>query len=85
MDLPGTVEEQLAWLRDVGFAAAECVYRELQTVILIGIRDQLGVPSGRLSVNAPRSWNRARPENAGLECAGLGRWLGKGGAWPATT
>jgi hypothetical protein len=28
----------------VGFAAAECVYREFQTVILVGIRDQLDVP-----------------------------------------
>ena len=44
MDLPSSVEEQLAWLREVGFAAAECVYREFQTVILVGIRDQLNVP-----------------------------------------
>jgi len=43
MDLPSTVEEQLAWLREVGFAAAECVYREFQTVIVVGIRDQLAL------------------------------------------
>jgi tRNA (cmo5U34)-methyltransferase len=40
MELPASVEDQLAWLREAGFAAAECVYREFQTVIVVGLRDQ---------------------------------------------
>ncbi len=44
MELPSSAEEQLAWLREVGFAAAECVYREFQTVIVVGIRDHLHLP-----------------------------------------
>ena len=44
MELPATVEDQLAWLRAVGFAAAECVYREFQTVIVVGVRDEIPVP-----------------------------------------
>jgi len=44
MDLPSSAEEQLVWLHEVGFAAAECVYREFQTVIVVGIRDQIHVP-----------------------------------------
>jgi tRNA (cmo5U34)-methyltransferase len=41
MELPASVEEQLAWLRDAGFAAADCVYREFQTVIVVAIRDRI--------------------------------------------
>ena len=33
-------------LRDAGFAGAECVYREFQTVIVVGIRDQVRGPEG---------------------------------------
>jgi tRNA (cmo5U34)-methyltransferase len=39
MELPASVEDQLAWLREAGFTEAECVYREFQTVIVVGIRD----------------------------------------------
>ena len=46
MELPGSVEDQLVWLREAGFAAAECVYREFQTVIVVGIRDQICWPEG---------------------------------------
>jgi hypothetical protein len=41
MELPASVEDQLVWLREAGFAAAECVYREFQTVIVVGIRDEV--------------------------------------------
>ena len=44
MELPASLEDQLAWLRDAGFAAAECVYREFQTVIVVGVRDEIRVP-----------------------------------------
>lgn len=46
MELPSSVEQELAWLREVGFAAAECVYREFQTAILVSIRDQIYWPQG---------------------------------------
>jgi tRNA (cmo5U34)-methyltransferase len=41
MELPASVEDQLGWLREAGFAAAECVYREFQTVVVVGIKDQI--------------------------------------------
>jgi tRNA (cmo5U34)-methyltransferase len=44
MELPASLEDQLAWLREAGFAAAECVYREFQTVIVVGLREQIRVP-----------------------------------------
>jgi tRNA (cmo5U34)-methyltransferase len=44
MELPASVENQLAWLREAGFAAAECVYREFQTVIVVGFRDETRLP-----------------------------------------
>jgi hypothetical protein len=46
MQLPGSIEDQLTWLREAGFSAGECVYREFQTVIIVGIRDQLSLPEG---------------------------------------
>ena len=48
MELPASAEDQLAWLRKAGFAAAECVYREFQTVIVIGIRDEIRLPEAAL-------------------------------------
>jgi tRNA (cmo5U34)-methyltransferase len=48
MELPASAEDQLAWLRAAGFAAAECVYREFQTVIVVGIRDEIRLPDGAL-------------------------------------
>jgi tRNA (cmo5U34)-methyltransferase len=44
MELPATLDDQLAWLRESGFAAAECVYREFQTVIVVAARDEVPVP-----------------------------------------
>jgi tRNA (cmo5U34)-methyltransferase len=44
MQLPATLDDQLAWLREAGFAAAECVYREFQTVIVVAARDRIHVP-----------------------------------------
>jgi tRNA (cmo5U34)-methyltransferase len=48
MELPASLEDQLAWLREAGFAAAECVYREFQTTIVVGIRDEIRVPESGL-------------------------------------
>jgi tRNA (cmo5U34)-methyltransferase len=45
MALPSSVEEQLGWLREAGFAAAECVYREFQTAILVGVHDHIHWPN----------------------------------------
>jgi tRNA (cmo5U34)-methyltransferase len=44
MELPASLDDQLTWLRDSGFAAAECVYREFQTVIVVAARDGVNVP-----------------------------------------
>jgi len=49
MELPASTEDQLMWLREAGFAAAECVYREFQTVIVVGIRDGICWPEGALA------------------------------------
>ena len=45
MELTGSMEEQLAWLREAGFSAAECVVREFQTAILVSLRDQVCWPT----------------------------------------
>jgi tRNA (cmo5U34)-methyltransferase len=50
MELPASVADQLTWLREAGFAAGECVYREFQTVIIVGIGDQIILPEGALSL-----------------------------------
>ena len=49
MELPASVEDQLTWLREAGFAAAECVYREFQTVIVVAARDELRVPEAAVA------------------------------------
>jgi tRNA (cmo5U34)-methyltransferase len=41
---PGTVEEQLGWLREAGFACAECFWKEWQVAILAGFRDPIQIP-----------------------------------------
>lgn len=41
---PGTVEEQLGWLREAGFAVAECFWREFGAALLVGVRDHLHIP-----------------------------------------
>lgn len=43
--LPGTVEEQLGWLREGGFATAECLWREFQIALLVGVRDHVHLPA----------------------------------------
>jgi tRNA (cmo5U34)-methyltransferase len=44
MQLPATLDDQLTWLREAGFTVVECVYREFQAVIVVGVRDELRVP-----------------------------------------
>ena len=46
MELPASLDEQLAGLRAAGFAEVECVYREFQTVIVVATRNELRVPQG---------------------------------------
>ena len=44
-DLPGTIEEQADWLREVGFAPAECVWREYGAALLVGVKGRLTLPA----------------------------------------
>ena len=37
VDLPATVEDQLAWLRDAGFADADCVWKDHGFAVLVGL------------------------------------------------
>jgi tRNA (cmo5U34)-methyltransferase len=41
---PGTVEEQLGWLREAGFTAADCPWKEWQVALMVGIRGQVSAP-----------------------------------------
>src|SRR5579871_495713 len=41
---PGTVEEHLGWLREAGFACAECFWKEFRVALMGGIRDHLHLP-----------------------------------------
>jgi tRNA (cmo5U34)-methyltransferase len=41
---PGTVEEQLGWLREAGFAMAECAWREFGVALLVGVHVHLHLP-----------------------------------------
>jgi len=38
---PGTLEEQLIWLREAGFAIAECPWREFSVAAMMGVHDHL--------------------------------------------
>ena len=42
--LPGTVEEQLGWLREGGFAVADCLWKEFQIALMVGVRDHVHLP-----------------------------------------
>lgn len=39
LDRPASVEAQLGWLRDAGFAAADCVFKHWRFAVLVGWRD----------------------------------------------
>jgi hypothetical protein len=41
----GTVEEQLGWLREAGFRATECPWREWQVALLIGMKGETSAPA----------------------------------------
>jgi tRNA (cmo5U34)-methyltransferase len=41
---PGTVEEQLGWLREAGFAGADCFWKEFQVALMAGMRERVRVP-----------------------------------------
>lgn len=44
--VPGTVEEQLGWLREAGFACADCFWKDFNTALMGGLRDHLHLPEG---------------------------------------
>ena len=50
--LPGTVEEHLGWLREGGFAIAECLWREFQLALMVGVRDHIHLPTEEPSQGA---------------------------------
>lgn len=44
-EAPGTLAEQLEWLREAGFPCADVLWKELQTAVLCGVRDHLHLPA----------------------------------------
>jgi tRNA (cmo5U34)-methyltransferase len=42
---PGTVEEQLGWMREAGFRGADCPWREWQAALLIGLKGEVAPPA----------------------------------------
>jgi len=42
--VPGTVTEQLGWLGEAGFPMADCLWKEFQVALIIGVRDHLHMP-----------------------------------------
>lgn len=43
----GTVEEQLVWLREAGFAPVDCLWKEFQVALFGGAKGALRVPDAR--------------------------------------
>jgi tRNA (cmo5U34)-methyltransferase len=41
---PGTLEEQVGWLREAGYTAADCFWKEFQVALFGGLRDHLHLP-----------------------------------------
>jgi tRNA (cmo5U34)-methyltransferase len=41
---PGTVEEQLGWLREAGFAGADCPWKEFSVALMLGVRGGFHIP-----------------------------------------
>lgn len=44
---PGTIEEQLIWLREAGFAPVDCFWKEFQAALFGGFKGPFSVPEGR--------------------------------------
>jgi tRNA (cmo5U34)-methyltransferase len=42
--MPGTLQEQLGWLNEAGFAAADVLWKDLNIALMCGIRDHLHLP-----------------------------------------
>ena len=66
-DLPDTVEEQVAWLREAGFGAAGCFYRYVERAIFGGLKGP-DAPAPPLPIPpwSPNSTPRWRPGGAAL-------------------
>jgi tRNA (cmo5U34)-methyltransferase len=45
--MPGTVDEQVGWLREAGFAPADCFYREFRVALFGGCKGTVRVPAAR--------------------------------------
>ncbi|MPZ50121.1 MAG: methyltransferase domain-containing protein [Dehalococcoidia bacterium] len=45
-DMPGTLIEQLGWLSEAGFSTVDVVWKNMNTVLLCGLRDHLHMPEG---------------------------------------
>jgi hypothetical protein len=46
--------EQLTWLNEAGFATYDCVWKDNNTVLLCGIKDELQMPESFLQERASR-------------------------------
>jgi hypothetical protein len=46
-DFAGTVEEQLAWLREAGFGPVDCFWKEFRLAIFGGFKGQVRVTDTR--------------------------------------
>lgn len=47
LDRPASVEDQVAWLREAGFAEADCVYKHWRFAVYAGWRDAPSMGAGR--------------------------------------
>jgi tRNA (cmo5U34)-methyltransferase len=45
--MPGTADEQVGWLREAGFAPADCFYREFRMALFGGCKGTLRLPAAR--------------------------------------
>jgi tRNA (cmo5U34)-methyltransferase len=43
----GSLEEQLIWLRDAGFAPVDCLWKEFHTALLAGFKGDVHIPQSR--------------------------------------
>jgi hypothetical protein len=45
-DMPGTLQEQLGWLSEAGFACVEVPWKNMNAVLLCALRDHVHMPEG---------------------------------------
>jgi tRNA (cmo5U34)-methyltransferase len=53
LPVPGTLTEQLGWLAEAGFNAVDVLWKDLDTALLCGIRDELHMPEQAHAASPP--------------------------------